>query len=200
MQTEQSVNIANALFSKVQQRVLAVLFGNPHRNFYANEIIRLVGSGSGAVQRELGRLESAGLLTATRIGRQKHYQANMDSPVFTELCGLIRKTSGLVDVLQQALAPLAAQIELAFVFGSVAKQQDSATSDVDVMVVSDSLTYADLFAALEEAASTLGRPINPAVYSRKELQVRVQQNNAFVKRVLAQPKLWIAGTDSELPS
>ena len=102
--------IADALFTKVRQRVLAVLFGNPGRSFYANEVIALAGSGTGAVQRELARLEAAGLVTVTRVGKQKHYQANATAPVFEELRGLVLKTSGLVDVLRDALAPLAAQI------------------------------------------------------------------------------------------
>ena len=136
-------SLADALFPKVRQRVLAVLFGNPTRSFYANEVIALAGSGSGAVQRELARLSQAGLLTVSRQGNQKHYQANADAPVFTELRGLVLKTSGLADVLRSALLPLAPQISAAFVFGSVANQQDTAQSDIDVLVVSASLGYAN---------------------------------------------------------
>src|SRR3990172_3637232 len=166
--------IADALFSKVRQRVLGVLFGNPGRSFYANEVIALAGSGTGAVQRELIRLETTGLLTVTRVGKQKHYQANTAAPVYEELRGLVLKTSGLVDVLRAVLAPLARQIRSAFVHGSVAKGQDTAKSDIDLMVVSDSLTYADLFAALEDATTRLGRTVNPTVYSRQELAKRIQ--------------------------
>jgi len=190
--------VADALFSKVQQRVLAVLFGNPRRSFYANEVIALAGSGTGAVQRELARLEAAGLLAVSRVGNQKHYQANAASPVFEELRGLVLKTSGLADVLRDALMPLAAQISVAFVYGSVAKRNDTAKSDIDLMVVSDSLSYADLFSALEEATSRLGRTVNPTVYSRKELDKRVRAGNAFVKRVWAQPKLWVIGQEHGL--
>lgn len=190
--------IADVLFTKVQQRVLGVLFGNPDRSFYANEVIALAGSGTGAVQRELARLEAAGLVTVTRVGNQKHYQANAAAPVFEELRGLVLKTSGLADVLRAALAPLAAQISAAFVYGSVAKRQDTAKSDIDLMVVSESLTYADLFAVLEEATNRLGRPVNPTVYSRQELDKRVRADNAFIKRVLAQPKLWVIGEEHGL--
>ncbi len=185
--------IADALFTKVQQRVLAVLFGNSGRSFYANEMIALAGSGTGAVQRELARLEAAGLVSVTRVGNQKHYQANVAAPVFEELRGLVLKTSGLADVLRNALAPLAAQISAAFVYGSVAKAQDTAQSDIDLLVVSDSLSYAELYTVLEQATSRLGRPVNPTVYSRQELAKRVRTNNAFIKRVLAQPKLWVIG-------
>lgn len=190
--------IADALFNKVQQRVLAVLFGNPGRSFYANEVIALAGSGTGAVQRELAGLETAGLVTVTRVGKQKHYQANAAAPVFEELRGLVLKTSGLADVLRNALTPLAAQISAAFVYGSVAKRQDTAKSDIDLMVVSDSLSYADMFAVLEEATKQLGRTVNPTVYSRQELDKRVREDNAFIKRVLAQPKLWVIGEEHGL--
>jgi predicted nucleotidyltransferase len=185
--------VADALFTKVQQRVLAVLFGNPGRSFYANEIIALAGSGTGAVQRELARLEAAGLATVKRVGNQKHYQANAAAPVFTELRGLVLKTVGLADVLRAALAPLAAQIHNAFVYGSVAKGEDTAQSDIDLMVISDTLTYADLFSALEAAGGQLGRSVNPTVYSTQELTKRRQADNTFIQRVWSQPKLWVIG-------
>lgn len=190
--------IADALFTKVQQRVLAVLFGNHERSFYANELIALAGSGSGAVQRELAQLEAAELVTVKRVGNQKHYQANPLSPVFPELRGLILKTSGLVDVLRASLAPLAQQIEGAFVFGSVAKNKDTAQSDIDLFVITQHLTYGELFSALEPATGRLGRVVNPTIYSRIEFEKRLREGNAFVKRVMAQPKLWIIGDDSEL--
>lgn len=193
-----ATGLADALFAKVQQRVLGVLFGNPGRSFYANEVIGLARSGTGAVQRELARLESAGLVTARRIGKQKHYQANPASPVFPELRALVLKTSGLADLLREALAPVSGRIRAAFVYGSVAKGEDTAASDVDLMVVSEGLTYADLFGALEEASGRLGRKVAPTVYSPKELARRVRQDNAFVTRVLQQPKLWLIGGERDL--
>ena len=192
------IGTADALFSKVRQRVLGVLFGNPGRSFYANEVIALAGSGTGAVQRELIRLAATGLVTITRLGKQKHYQANAAAPVFEELRGLVLKTSGLADVLRAGLVPLTEQIIAAFVYGSVAKKQDSAKSDIDLMVVSDSLTYADLFAALEDSTNRLGRKVNPTVYSPQELAKRRKQGNAFVTRVLAQPKIWLIGGQRDL--
>jgi predicted nucleotidyltransferase len=192
--------VANALFSKVQQRVLAVLFGNHARSFYANELIELARSGSGAVQRELAQLEAAELVTVKRVGNQKHYQANASAPIFEELRGLVLKTSGLVDVLRAALAPLAAQIDSAFVFGSIATGKDTAKSDIDLMVISDKVAYADIYAALEPATIRLMRTVNPAVYSRMEIDRRTRNGNAFVKRVLLQPKLWVIGEDRGLPT
>lgn len=190
--------MADALFPKGRQRVLAVLFGNPDRSFYANEVIALAQSGTGSVQRELAALSEAGLLTVTKQGNQKHYQANAASPVFAELRGLVIKTSGLADVLRAALAPLAPKIDAAFVYGSVAKQQDSAHSDIDVMVVSPELGYADVFGALENATVSLGRKINPTLYTPADIARRIEQNNAFVTRVWQQPKIWLIGHEDQL--
>ena len=130
-------SLADALFTTTQQRVLALLFGQPARSFFASELIRLTGSGSGAVQRELKRLVSSGLVTVKRIGRQKHFQANPDCPVFDELCAMVRKTVAMVEPIRQALAPLAEGIALAVVYGSVAKGTDTASSDIDLLVVAD---------------------------------------------------------------
>jgi predicted nucleotidyltransferase len=193
-----SPSLADALFPKVRQRVLAVLFGNPARSFYANEVIALAGSGSGAVQRELAGLSQAGLLTVTRQGNQKHYQANAEAPVFAELRGLVLKTSGLADVLRAALLPLAPRIRAAFVFGSVASRQDTAQSDIDVLVVSPSLGYGELFGALEPATAALGRTVNPTLYTPADLALRRAQDNAFVARVLDQPKIWLIGNEEAL--
>jgi predicted nucleotidyltransferase len=138
------------------------------------------------------------LLTVSKQGNQKHFQANTAAPVFTELRGLILKTMGLADVLRVALAPLALQIEAAFAHGSVAKQQDTASSDIDLMIVSASLGYADVYGALEGASATLGRTINPTLYETAELARRIRQDNAFVTRVLQQPKIWLIGTEEQL--
>ena len=190
--------MADALFPKVRQRVLAVLFGNPDRSFYANEVIALAQSGTGAVQRELAALLDAGLLRMTKRGNQKHFQANAAAPVFAELRGLVLKTMGLADVLRVALAPIDTQISAAFVYGSVAKQQDTAQSDIDVLIVSATLGYADVFGALESATIQLGRKVNPALYTPDDIAKRMAQDNAFVTRVLQQPKIWLIGSEVEL--
>jgi predicted nucleotidyltransferase len=190
-----TTTVADALFSKVRQRVLAVLFGAPDRSFYTNEVIGLAQSGAGAVQRELADLAAAGLLSVRKQGNQKHFQANAASPVFAELRSLVLKTSGLADVLRAALLPLAPQIAVAFVFGSMAKQQGTAASDVDLLVVSDTLGYGDVFGALEAASQTLGRTINPALYSAADFQARQLGDNAFINRVMQQPKIWLIGQE-----
>lgn len=191
-------SLADALFSGTQQRVLGLIFGQPERSFYATELIGLTGAGSGAVQRELARLAQSGLVTVHPVGNQKHYQANPDSPIYAELCGIAQKTVGLAEPLREALAPLAKKIAAAFVYGSVAKRQDTAASDIDLMLISDKLNYADVFAVLEDVGARLGRPVNPTLMTRNDLAKRVAGDNAFVTRVLAQPKLWLIGCDDDL--
>jgi predicted nucleotidyltransferase len=193
-----SAPLANALFPKVRQRVLAVLFGRPDRSFYANELIALAQSGTGAVQRELLSLSEAGLLLVSKQGNQKHYQANASAPVFSELRGLVLKTMGLADVLRAALAPLAAQIDIAFIYGSVARQQDTAHSDVDVMIVSSNLGYGEVFGALETAAASLSRKVNPTLYTPADWDKRVEHDSAFITRILQQPKIWLIGNEEQL--
>lgn len=193
-----NASLADALFSTTQQRVLGLLFGQPDRSFYATELIGLAGVGSGGVQRELARLAQSGLVTVRPVGNQKHYQANPDSPIYTELCGIARKTVGLAEPLRQALTPLAGQIKAAFVYGSVAKRQDTAVSDIDLMLLSDGLSYADTFAALEAASTQLGRTVNPTIFTMQDLAKRIAQGEAFITRVLAQPKLWLIGGDDDL--
>jgi predicted nucleotidyltransferase len=192
-------SLADALFTKTQQRVLRVLFGQPDRSFYASELIRDAGTGSGAAQRELARLEHSGLIVARRIGNQKHYQANAESPLFGELRNIVLKTVGLAEPLRDALKPMASDIRVAFVYGSVAKATDQAASDIDLMIISDGLTYGEVFGALERVTRALGRKVNPTVYTTTEFSARARTENAFVTRVLDQPKLWVIGSQNDLP-
>jgi len=192
-------SLADALFTKTQQRVLGVLFGEPERSFYASELIRTAGTGSGAAQRELAKLENSGLILGRRIGHQKHYQADAASPLFAELRSIVLKTVGLAEPLRDALRPLSSAIRAAFVYGSVAKAADRSGSDIDLMVISDSLTYGEVFSALEPAATSVGRQVNPTVYTVAEFSKRSRGESAFVKRVLEQPKLWVIGSEHDLP-
>ena len=192
-------SLADALFTKTQQRVLGVLFGQPERSFYASELIRDAGTGSGAAQRELARLEGSGLIVARRIGHQKHYQANPASPLYSELRSIVIKTVGLAEPLRDALKPLSSAIRAAFVYGSVAKATDQSASDIDLMIISDGLTYGEVFGALESATRAVGRRVNPTVYTVAEFSERARTENAFVTRVLEQPKLWVIGSEHDLP-
>jgi predicted nucleotidyltransferase len=192
------VSLSGALFSNVQQRVLALIFGHPERSFYTSEIVRSVHSGTGGVQRELSRLESSGLVSVKRIGNQKHYQANRDSPIFEELQGIVLKTSGLTEPLRQSLAPYAGKIKTAFVYGSVAKGTDTARSDIDLMVIGDDLAYADLYAALQKAESALGRQVNPTFLTFEDWRRKVTSKNSVVAKIGTQPRLFIFGSETDL--
>jgi len=196
----QTASLADALFTLTQQRVLGYLFGQPERSFFSSELIKLTGAGSGAVQRELKHLTDSGLLSTSRVGNQKHYQANAAAPIYEELIGIVRKTFGLAGPLREALAPLADRIDAAFVFGSVAKKSDTAMSDIDLFLISDELAYSDLFLALDAVSARLGRTVNPTMFTRKELMRKHKDGESFVRRVLEQPKLWVMGDAHALPA
>ena len=180
-------SLAGALFTGTQQRLFGLLFGQPERSFFVTEIIDLAGVGRGAVQRELSRLEQTGLLIAERRGNQKHYRANPNAPIFDELCSIVRKTVGIEAQIQEALAPLAARISVALIYGSVAKKTDTAQSDIDLLIVADDLTLEDLYSALSIAEQQLGRPVNPTLLTRSELDKRRTSGNPFLERVLSGP-------------
>jgi predicted nucleotidyltransferase len=190
--------LASVLFTPVQQRVLGLLFGQPQRRFQSAELIRLADSGTGSVHRLLTRLEAVGLVTTQRIGNQKHYQANADSPVFAELAGLVRKTVGLVEPLRAALAPMAGRITVAFVYGSIAKGTDHAGSDIDLMVIADALDYGELYAALPVAEEALGRTISPNLMDCAEWRRKSAEPDSFAARIAAQPRLFVLGSADDL--
>ncbi len=192
------VGLGDALFTTTQQRLLALLFGQPQRAFFTNELIRLTGSGSGAVQRELAILSSCGLLSCRTLGSQKHYQANAESPIFHELVQIVQKTFGVAQPIRAALEPYEPHIKCAFIYGSVAKHTDTAASDLDLFVVSDKLTHPDLINALLPAEVQLVRGINTTIYSSAELKEKVGLKNAFLLRVLEQPKIWVIGNEQDL--
>ena len=177
--------LADALFTTTQQRVLALLFGQPARSFFATELIELTGSGSGAVQRELKRLSSSRLVTVKRIGNQKHYQANPDSPVFEELRGLVVKTVALMEPIRKALEPLEDRVELALLYGSVVKGTDTADSDIDILIVAEEVTLEDVYSALAPVETDLDRKINPTLYTSQEFAARKASKNAFLTRVIS---------------
>lgn len=189
---------AEALFTKTQQRVLAVLFGQPHRSFYANEIIELAQSGSGAVQRELARLQASRLVTVQKIGNQKHYQANPDAPIYEELRGIVMKTFGVADVLRNALIPLWPLIEVAFIYGSLAKGTEHAGSDVDLMVIGSLPSNVQLLELLLPTHALLGRVVNPTLYTAAEFSQRVRVGKSFIIRVLEQPKVFVKGNEHDI--
>ena len=190
--------LGDALFSTTQQKVLGLLYGRPHESFFVNQILRISGMGVHTIKRELDRMTVVGILTMTRIGNQHHYQANADCPIYTELLGIVRKTFGIADVIKAALRERDEQIDLAFIYGSIAKAQESASSDIDLMVVANDLAYAELMEILNDAERSLGRTINPTISDTVEIESKLKQKNAFFIRVLEQPKIWIKGVEDDL--
>jgi predicted nucleotidyltransferase len=189
------VTIADALFSKVKQRVLGILYSQPETPFFTNEIIRLTHSGTGAVQRELEKLTASGLLVLSQVGNQKRYQANANTPFFNELRSIVLKTFGLADFIEEALKPIAGDIFSAFIYGSIAKQEDTAKSDIDLMVIGDNLSYSHLFQVLAKAEEKLGRKINPTIYTLSDWKLKGSKDNHFIVKIKNQPKIFIIGTD-----
>ncbi len=187
--------LAGALFTPVQQRVLGLLFGQPDRRFQSAELIRLARGGVGAAHRQLRRLEEAELVTVTRSGNQKYYQARRDSPVFEELHQLVVKTVGVAEPLRRALARKARVIRAAFVYGSVANGTDRARSDIDLMVLSDSLRYADLFEGLQAAETVLGRTVNPTLMTLAQWRAKRARAGSFAARVASQPRIFVIGSE-----
>lgn len=194
----EALSISNALFSRVQQRVLALIFGHPERSFYTSEIVRNVRSGTGAVERELSRLQRSGLVSLERIGNQKHYQANPRSPVFAELQSLVLKTVALAEPLRKSLEPYSDRIKAAFVFGSVAKGTDTAQSDIDLMVIGDELSYSDLYTALQNAESVLQRKVSPIFLTPEEWRRKASLKGSFISTMSALPKVFIFGSENDI--
>lgn len=196
---ESPANLSDTLFSKVQRCVLGLLYGNPDRSFYANELFRLAGSGTGAVVRELTKLTASGLVTVKKIGNQKHYQANRDAPIFEELRGIVLKTFGMADVLRQGLLPISSKIAVAFIFGSVAKGTDTVKSDIDILVIGSDIAYPEVYAALMAAEKRLGRKINPSIYGNEDMLRKLKGKNSFLTRIMTQPKIFLIGSERGLP-
>jgi len=193
-----STAIGDALFTKTQQRVLGLLYGNPGKSFYTNEIVRRAAMGRGTISRELGRLVAAGLLVVSREGNQRHYRANPDNPVYNELKDIVRKTFGIADVIRKALVQVNDRIAWAFIYGSIAKGEATASSDIDLLVASESLAYADLMKVLTGAEQLLDRPINPSIYTIEQIKNKVHDKNVFLSRLMEQPKLWIKGSEDDI--
>ena len=190
-------SVSAALFGRVRRAVLALLFSRPEESFYLRQIERILGSSHGAVYRELGNLVRAGLVLRTSHGKQVNYQANSGSPVFNELRGLIVKTAGVADVLRSALTPLADRVGIAFVYGSFARGEEQANSDVDVMLIGD-LDFGEAVSSLGQAEAQLSREVNPSVFTAAEVKQRIRDKEHFLTSVMHEPKIMLIGDDNEL--
>ncbi len=184
------------LFSEYRRRVLGLLLLHPDERYHVREIARLTNTTAGTLHRELSKLAKANVLLRELSGNQVYYQANRNFPIYTELTSILKKTSGLVDVLFDSLAPLAEKIEVALVFGSVAKGTENLGSDIDVLIIGD-IDFTEIVTALYSTQSSLGREINPKVYSREQWKTCLQKQDLFTQEVLNNPKLFIMGTECD---
>lgn len=192
-----SSDLAETLFGTYRRRILAWLLLHPDESFYVRELARLAHVPPGSLHRELKQLTASGLLSRTRLGNQVRYQANRDCPVFEELAGFFRKTSGMADVLREALALLSAEIDFAFIFGSVAQGRERVTSDVDVMVVG-TVGFDQVVRVFYPLHERLGREINPAVMSADEFRDKFAHGDRFVSRIVKEPKMFLMGGEDDL--
>lgn len=189
--------LSSVLFTEYRSRVLGLLLLHPERSYYLREIARLTATVPGTLKREMDKLLEVGLLTVQKVGNQNHYQANLECPIYVDLANVLRKTSGLSDVLITALLPLSKKIQSAFVFGSVASGKVNTKSDIDLMFIGE-VSYAEVVLLLHPLQEQLGREINPKVYAAKEWSRLVKDNGAFIHDVLSKPKLFIIGDEQQL--
>lgn len=197
MSTRQALVAPSRLFGNSRNALLTILYGHTDQSFYLRQLIRATGSGNGALQRELQHLTSLGLITRKVRGNQVLYQANRRSPIFSEMKSLIAKTVGIHDTIRAALAHLSEEIPVAFVYGSVARQQERSNSDVDLMVLG-SVPFGDLVSALRPAQKALDREINPTVFPISEFRSKLAAGNHFLRAVMKDKKLFVLGSENEL--
>jgi predicted nucleotidyltransferase len=189
--------VADALFGKTRQAVLAMLFGNPGRAYYTREIVHGAKSGASQVQRELEQLTRSGLVTRERRANQVYFQANETASIYHELVVLVAKTFAIGDFFRTALVPCSTRIHVAFIYGSVARGEHHATSDVDVLIVGD-LLLSDLEVPLRDVETRLARPVSATVMDLKEFAKRKKAKDHFLRNVFAGPKIFLIGGAAQL--
>jgi predicted nucleotidyltransferase len=192
-----SDSLADVLFGQIRGGVLALLYGQTDKAFYVRQIARQLKASVGAVQRELEKLGKVGLIVRTSVGNQVFYRVNQRNPVFSEMRALVGKTVGVFNILHSALEPLSGQITVAFVYGSVARQEEKAESDIDVMIIGK-VKLDEVLSRLSDAEAALGRPANPTVYSVQEFKEKLQAGNHFLNAVLNGEKVFLVGNEDDL--
>ena len=188
---------SESLFGHTRSAVLSMLYGHADQAFYLRQLVRAVGTGHGALQRELKRLTEMGLIVRRSQGNQVLFQANAQSPIFPEIKSLITKTVGIHDVIRSSLASLETEIRIAFIYGSVARQQERANSDIDLIVLGN-VSFGEVVSALGPAQRALGREINPTVFAVDEFRSKLASGNHFLRSVMKEKKLFVLGTENEL--
>lgn len=190
--------IAQALFTPAQQKLLGLMFVRVNDGFHLNEIMRLTGLGSASAQRELRRLHDSGLIVSERIGNVRRFRPNKESLVYPELSSLVKKTFGIVSVLNSALAPLADVLNVAFVYGATAKEQEASDASIELLLVGDNTSYGELLSRLPVAERILRRKINPNLYSVPDFKRRLREQQQFLIQVLREPKVFVLGDETDL--
>lgn len=186
--------LMDILFGAYRQRVLGTLLLHPESSYHVRELARITGTTAGTLHKELARLAETGLLLREKQGNQVRYQANRQYPVFDELASLFRKTTGLADVLKEALKPLAAKIETALVFGSVARGEETADSDIDLLIVGN-VGFAEVVKKLHPAQAALSREINPVVFTPAEYRKRLKAKDSFLKQIFSHPVIMLVAKE-----
>ena len=194
------MSLKDAVFTDSQAKVYLWIYGQPERSYHLSELRRLTGLGSASLQREINRLVVAGLANSTLKGNQRQISANRQSPLFKELSDLTRKVMGAAALLTEALRPIEQKIEVAFLYGSVAKQSDTAESDVDLMLVGSDLTLSKVLEQLLPVEEMLCRKVNPTCYSVGEFKKRLSDTDSFVNKVLSQPIIQLFGNMDDFRS
>jgi len=189
--------LSEIVFKEYRRRVLGLLLLTPDESYHVREIARLTGTVAGTLHKELTKLAEAGVLLREPQGKQVYYRANTDCLIFEELASILRKTSGVKDILAEQLRPRSDDIKAAFVFGSVASGKATAESDIDILVIGD-LSFSDAVKALYPAQDALGREINPKVYNHNEWQKAIQEQSSFIKDVMEKPKLFLIGSKDDI--
>jgi DNA-binding transcriptional ArsR family regulator len=189
-------SLAHHLLGQTRSAVLSALLLHPESSLHVRELARITGASPGSLHRELRALADMGLLLRQEIGRQVHYRANRDSPVFDDIAGLLRKTTGIVDVLRDALAPLDRKIKLAFVYGSVAAGIERQNSDVDLMVLGTA-GFGELARVLSSAQATVRREVNPTVMASDDFSSRFADGDGFARSVAQGARLWLKGGEDD---
>jgi predicted nucleotidyltransferase len=183
----------DALMPPVRQRVLSLTFGTPDRWWYLSELANALGTTPSSLQRELDSLATAAILLMRPEGRRTYYRANENSAIYEELRGIVRKTMGIPNEIRASIAPIERKISLALIYGSVARGEERADSDVDVLVVADDLMLEELFRRLAPAEKKLRRKVNPTLYTREEFRRRRRAKNTFLQNVLSGDHIILTG-------
>jgi uncharacterized protein len=189
-------SVGDLLFGQTRGRVLALLYGAPDETRFVRQIARQVDTSVGTVQRELNLLADAGLIKRSTVGNQVFYQANQEHPEYPELRALLAKTAGVFQMLKTALASLSSRIDLAFVYGSVARGEEKATSDIDLMVIG-AVSLDEVLDAVGPVEKQLRRPVNPTIYSLEDVRARLREGNHFLQSLKKSKKVFLIGDEDE---